>query len=97
MHSRLDSLLAVEYPSEKMEILLAIGNCTDNTRMIAEEYAKKYSNIRILENPTGNTSIGRNICIEHATGEMLMNYSGHVITEKNLLERACVEIAEPTY
>ncbi|MFH1013377.1 MAG: glycosyltransferase, partial [Thermoplasmatota archaeon] len=55
----LDSLLVVEYPAEKMEILLAIGNCTDNTRMIAEQYAKKYTNIRILENPTGNTSIGR--------------------------------------
>ncbi len=81
----LDSLLALQYPSEKIEILLAIGNCTDNTRVIADDYAKKHSNIRIFENPTGNTSIGRNICIKHATGEMLMNYSGHVITEKNLL------------
>jgi cellulose synthase/poly-beta-1,6-N-acetylglucosamine synthase-like glycosyltransferase len=88
----LDSLLAVEYPAEKMEILLAIGSCTDNTRMIAEQYAKKYSNIRILENPPGNTSIGRNICIKHATGEMLMNYSGHVVTEKNLLKELALRL-----
>jgi len=88
----LDSLLAVEYPAEKMEILLAIGKCTDNTRTIAEQYAKKNSNIRILENPTGNTSIGRNICIEHATGEMLMNYSGHVIAERNLLQMLAVKL-----
>jgi cellulose synthase/poly-beta-1,6-N-acetylglucosamine synthase-like glycosyltransferase len=88
----LDSLLAVEYSPEKMEILLAIGNCTDNTRMIAEEYQKKHVNIQILENPTGNTSIGRNICIQHSTGEMLMNYSGHVITEKNLLKELALRL-----
>jgi GT2 family glycosyltransferase len=82
----LDSLLALEYPQEKIEILLALGNSTDNTKVIAEQYARKHANITIIENPTGNTAIGRNLCIEHATGEMLMNYSGHVITEKNLLQ-----------
>ncbi|MDH7517802.1 MAG: glycosyltransferase family 2 protein [Candidatus Thermoplasmatota archaeon] len=88
----LDSLLALEYPHEKMEILLAIGPCTDNTRAIAEEYAYKYPFIVILENPTGNTAIGRNICIEHATGEMLINYSGHAIAEKNLLNELAVRL-----
>jgi GT2 family glycosyltransferase len=82
----------LEYPPDKIEILLAIGNCTDKTKVIAEEYAKKYTQIRILENPTGNTSIGRNICIAHATGEMLMNYSGHVIAEKNLLTELAVRL-----
>jgi GT2 family glycosyltransferase len=75
-----------------MEILLAIGKCSDATRVIAEEYAKKNPMIRILENPTGNTSIGRNICIQHATGEMLMNYSGHVLAEKNLLQELALKL-----
>jgi GT2 family glycosyltransferase len=88
----LDSLLALEYPAEKIEILLAMGKSTDSSRMIAEDYAKKHSNIKILENPTGNTSIGRNVCIAHATGEMLMNYSGHVVTEKNLLKELAVRL-----
>jgi len=88
----LDSLLSLEYPAEKMEILLAIGSCIDNTWGIAEEYAKNHPQIRILENPTGNTSIGRNICITHATGSMLMNYSGHVIAEKNLLSELAVRL-----
>lgn len=75
----------MEYPEEKIEVLLAIGNSSDSTRVIAEGYAKQHPNIRILENPTGNTAIGRNVCIEHATGEMVMNYSGHVTADKNLL------------
>jgi cellulose synthase/poly-beta-1,6-N-acetylglucosamine synthase-like glycosyltransferase len=88
----LDSLLALEYPADKMEILFAIGSCSDNTRAIAEGYASKHLNIMLLDNPTGNTSIGRNLCIKHATGEMLMNYSGHVIAEKNLLEELAVRL-----
>jgi len=82
----LDSILNLDYPTDKMEILIAKGPSTDNTNRIVEEYAKKYGNIKLLENPTGNTAIGRNICVEHATGELLMNYSGHVIAEKSLLK-----------
>lgn len=82
----LDSLLQLDYPPEKVEIVLAIGPSIDATRTIAEEYARAHSCIKIVENPTGNTAIGRNLCIEHSTGEMLMNYSGHVVAESNLLK-----------
>src|SRR4030042_2749236 len=82
----LDSLFSLDYPKEKIEIVIAKGPSIDNTNNILEEYVKKNNNIILLENPTGNTSIGRNICIKHASGEMLMNYSGHVIAEKNLLK-----------
>jgi cellulose synthase/poly-beta-1,6-N-acetylglucosamine synthase-like glycosyltransferase len=88
----LDSLLALEYPQEKVELLLALGKSTDNTRVIAEQYAQKHPNIHLIENPSGNTAIGRNLCIEQATGEMLMNYSGHVITEKNLLKELALKL-----
>jgi len=81
----LDALLALDYPKEKTEIILAIGPSTDATRAIADEYAKAHPQIKIVENPKGNTATGRNLCIEHSTGEMLMNYSGHVVAEQNLL------------
>jgi len=83
--SCLDSLLKLDYPKEKIEILIAEGPSTDRTNNIIKKYAEKYDYIKILKNPTGNTAIGRNICIEQSTGDMLMNYSGHVLAEKNLL------------
>lgn len=89
-----DSLLDLDYPKDKIEILVAEGHSKDNTHKILKEYAKKYKNIILLKNPTGNTSIGRNICIEHATGDMLMNYSGHVIAEKNLLKILALKLSE---
>jgi GT2 family glycosyltransferase len=89
----LDSLLALDYPKKKMEILIAEGGSTDNTRTLIDEYARKYDNVKILENSTGNTAIGRNVCIKNASGEMLMNYSGHVIAEKNLLNVLVTKLA----
>jgi glycosyltransferase involved in cell wall biosynthesis len=59
----LDSLLELDYPKEKIEILVAEGNSADNTRNIIEAYARKYKNIKLLNNSTGNTAVGRNICI----------------------------------
>lgn len=90
----LDSLLSLDYPKDKVEILLAEGKSTDNTRKIIEEYAKKYDNIRVFDNPSGNTAIGRNICIENSTGDMLMNFSGHAIASKNLLKVLALKLAE---
>ena len=90
----LDSLLALDYPKEQVEILLALGKSFDNSRAIAEQYTKQHPNILLIENPSGNTAIGRNLCIEQATGEMLMNYSGHVITEKNLLRELALKLQD---
>lgn len=90
--SCLDSLLELDYPKDKVEILIAKGPSTDNTNKIAEGFAKRYKNIKLLENSIGNTAIGRNICIKHSTGNMLMNYSGHVTAEKNLLKILAVTL-----
>ncbi|RLF57556.1 MAG: glycosyltransferase family 2 protein, partial [Thermoplasmata archaeon] len=81
----LQSLLSLDYPKEKVEIIFAEGNSSDRTREILERYAERHDNVKIFDNPTGNTAIGRNICIEHATGEMLMDFSAHTVAPKNLL------------
>jgi len=82
----LQSLLSLDYPKEKVEILFAEGNSSDGTRKILERYSKKYESIKIFDNPKGNTAVGRNICIKNATGEMIMDFSAHAIAPKNLLK-----------
>jgi len=83
----LDSLLEIDYPKEKKEILFALGKSSDKTNEIIKKYKSKHPKlIKTFKNPTGNTAIGRNICIDNSTGDFLMNYSGHVIAKKNLLK-----------
>ncbi|MBN2066757.1 MAG: glycosyltransferase [Candidatus Thermoplasmatota archaeon] len=81
----IDALLQLDYPQKNIEIVIATGPSTDNTDKILKNYAKNHPNIKLIPNPTGNTAIGRNLCIECSTGDMLMNYSGHAIAEKNIL------------
>jgi len=90
----LDSILSLKYPLDCIEILIARGPSSDNTNAVLEEYAHKYQQIVLLDNPTGNTAIGRNICIDASTGDMLMNYSGHVTAESNLLSVLAVKLRE---
>jgi len=83
----LDSLLEIDYPNSKKEIIFALGKSTDRSDELIKEYQKQYPEmIKTYENPTGNTAIGRNICIDHATGKYLMNYSAHATAKKNLLK-----------
>jgi GT2 family glycosyltransferase len=82
----LDSISKLKYPKDKIEILIAEGPSEDKTHEILMKYKEKNKNIKLIKNPTGNTSVGRNICIENSTGELLMNYSGHVTAKENLLE-----------
>lgn len=82
----LDALLSLDYPKDKVEIIIAYGNSDDSTNDILEDYANKHKNIKIYPNKTGNTSIGRNICLRMSTGKYIMNYSGHAIAEPNLLK-----------
>lgn len=82
----LDSLLSSDIGSANIEILIAEGHSNDRTRNIVESYIKKYNSesheiIRLLNNPSGNTAIGRNICIENAKAPFLLNFSGHAMTE----------------
>ncbi len=90
----INSLLSLDYPKDTIEILFAEGNSTDNTREIIQKYAEKYDNIKVFDNPSRNTSIGRNICIENATGDMLMNFSGHAVAPKNLLKIVALKLAK---
>ena len=52
----LDSLFELDYPRNKIEILIARGLSDDNTDKIIDEYVKTYRNIKLFENPTGSRS-----------------------------------------
>lgn len=82
----INALLNLDYPKDKIEIVIAYGKSKDMTTEILKRYAKRHSNIKLYKNPTSNTAWGRNICLMHSTGEYIMNYSGHVIAEPNLLK-----------
>lgn len=65
----LDSL--VNQTLKDIEIILVNDGTKDNSADIMQEYAQKYSNIRIFEKPNGGLSDARNFGMKYATGEYI--------------------------
>ena len=59
----LDSILAGDYPRDRLEILVADGQSDDGTREILARYAAGYGCITLLDNPKRNTPAALNVAI----------------------------------
>jgi len=70
LRAKLDSLLALDYPGELLEILVISDGSTDDTEAIAVEYAAA-GKIDLLCIPGGGKAVALNAGIERARGEIL--------------------------
>jgi succinoglycan biosynthesis protein ExoA len=69
----LRSLLAQDYPAERMEILVADGGSQDQTRAIVARLAASDARIRLLDNSTHRIqAYGMNLAIKQSRGEFIL-------------------------
>ncbi len=73
----LDQLLNQQHAGISVEILVVDGQSTDRTREIATDYAQRYREVRLLDNPNRLSSSARNIGINSSQGEYLVVIDGH--------------------
>ena len=81
----IQSLVDMDYEYDKMEILVVDGNSRDNSTSIVKDYQKKYSFIRLFNNPEKFTPNGLNLGIENAKNEFVMIASAHSSFSKEYL------------
>lgn len=86
----ISGFLGSEYPN-LVEILIADGGSTDNTRTIVEKLNKKDSRIKLIDNPEKYQSFGLNKMIGLAEGEVFLRADGHCFYAEDYLEK-CVEV-----
>ena len=89
-----ESVLAQNYPGT-LEIILAIGPSVDQTQQVATELAKKYSGIKLIQNPKGLTTVGLNLAIAQSSGEIIIRVDAHSELADNYIARG-VEILRET-
>jgi GT2 family glycosyltransferase len=63
-------------PVEK-ELIITDGGSTDATREIISEWSKKYSNIRLIDNPHKYAPFGLNLAIKISTGNPVIRIDAH--------------------
>lgn len=91
----LDSIMASDYPNDRFEVLIADGMSTDKSREIVLRYSKKYSNIRLLENPKKLRVTANNVGIRASKGEIIISMDAHVLYAPDYI-RQCVELLQTT-
>ena len=79
----LDSLKNLNYPKERMEILLVDGLSTDGTRDIAASY-----DLAIVDNPQKSHRTGVNRGFECARGELVAYADADCIVDENWLQNS---------
>ncbi len=90
----LDSVLAQDYPGDRMEILIADGMSTDDTKKIVLDYESKHPSIRYFENPKKIVTMGLNILIRQAKGELIARMDAHTEFPKDYISKCVKYIQE---
>jgi glycosyltransferase involved in cell wall biosynthesis len=85
----LDSIIAQDYPKEKLEILVVDGFSEDGTREIIKNYSDNYQFIKLLDNPKKIAPSAINIGIKNATGDIIIRMDAHNIYKKDYISK-CV-------
>ena len=73
----LSQLLAQDYPTDRVEILVADGRSTDETRTIVSAITAQYPRVRLLDNPLRLSSAGRNVAVAASGGDIVLLIDGH--------------------
>lgn len=79
----LESINALDYPKDKIEIIIADGLSTDNTPDIARQYGAK-----VIINQKQTVSPGRNIAFEIAKGDLVAFTDADCVVDTNWLKNA---------
>lgn len=85
----LDSIIAQNYPKERIEVFVVDGMSDDETRKIMENYIKKNLYIKLLDNPKKITPRALNIGIKNSKGDLVLWMSSHNQYEKEYVSK-CV-------
>lgn len=74
----LKAMIKLQYPTEKLEIIVINDNSKDRTGEIAEEFAKKYPFVRVVTTEPPYSGIGKssalNYGFQQSTGDIIIVY-----------------------
>jgi cellulose synthase/poly-beta-1,6-N-acetylglucosamine synthase-like glycosyltransferase len=93
LRAKLENTLSLDYPADKLEIIVASDCSTDKTDEIAGEFASRGVRLVRQEERKGKTS-AQNLAVEHANGEIILFSDATTIYRKDVLRAMMPNFAD---
>jgi succinoglycan biosynthesis protein ExoA len=86
----LDAIYNQTYPRASMEVIIADGRSTDQTRSVIADFQKQYPDLPvvIVENPRRNIPAGLNCALAAAAGDFIVRLDAHCVPALDYVERS---------
>ena len=83
----LEAIYLQDFPRRNIEVIIADGMSTDNSRFRIGKFKKKHTGLklRIVDNPTRVIPAGLNKAIQAATGEYILRLDAHCVPKPNYI------------
>jgi cellulose synthase/poly-beta-1,6-N-acetylglucosamine synthase-like glycosyltransferase len=94
----MSTLLSLDYPREKMEILVVDGSSEDGTTSICSAFAKRFPHVvKVLreDRSTGKPK-ALNFALPHVTGEVVGVFDADSVPDRSVLKQVAAKFQDPT-
>ena len=91
----LESLLALDYPRERLEILVASDGSTDGTDDVVEDFSARDGRVRLVRCPRGGKVAAQNIAVRATDAEVLAFADAPAVWAPDALRKLVRNLADP--
>lgn len=94
----LDGLLNIDYPKEKIQVIVVDGKSTDKTIDVCNEFQQKYPQIFkvISEKTTNGKPAALNLAMQFTTNDVVAVFDADSFPEQNVLHKVTAYFEDPT-
>jgi cellulose synthase/poly-beta-1,6-N-acetylglucosamine synthase-like glycosyltransferase len=92
---RVENLLQLDYPAEKLEIVVASDASGDRTDELIEEIAARESRVRLIQAPRGGKVAAQNLAVRETGGEILAFSDANATWPPDALRKLVRSFADP--
>jgi cellulose synthase/poly-beta-1,6-N-acetylglucosamine synthase-like glycosyltransferase len=92
---RLANLLALDYPPERVEIVVASDASTDRTNELVEAVATREPRVRLLDCPRGGKVVSQDRAVRETSGDIVAFSDANATWAPDALRRLVADLADP--
>lgn len=85
----LDGIFSIDYPKDKLQVIVVDGNSTDSTYSVCSEFEQKYpDNFKVIfEQTTHGKPAALNLALPYLTGDIVAVFDADSLPETNILSK----------